>query len=107
MDIRNILGRDDFFTVLHTAAKSQTAIMTLAPGKASGKMGNEHPASEQVVLIVEGEILAEIDQEKATLRKGDVIIIPRRKPHRLVNHSGSKAVVFSVYAPPGYDAGES
>jgi mannose-6-phosphate isomerase-like protein (cupin superfamily) len=107
MDIQNILRRDEFFAVMQTAAKSQTAVMVLASGKASGKFGNEHPASEQVVLVAEGEILAEVGEEKATLRKGDVIIIPRKTPHRLVNHGGSKAIIFSVYAPPGYDAGES
>jgi mannose-6-phosphate isomerase-like protein (cupin superfamily) len=107
MDIHNILRRDDFFAVLQTAAKSQTAVMVLAPGKASGKFGNEHPDSEQVVLVAEGEILAEIGEEKQTLRKGDVIIIPRKAKHRLVNHSGSPATIFSVYAPPGYPADEA
>jgi mannose-6-phosphate isomerase-like protein (cupin superfamily) len=107
VDIQNIYRRDDFFAMLHTAKKSQTAVMVLEPGKASGKFGNEHPDSEQTVLVAEGEILAEIGEEKATLRKGDVIIIPRKVEHRLVNYSGSKAIIFSVYAPPGYDAGES
>jgi mannose-6-phosphate isomerase-like protein (cupin superfamily) len=107
MDIQNILHRDEFFAVLQTSGKSQTAVMVLEPGKASGPFGNEHPGSEQVVLVAEGEILAEVGEEKATLRKGDVIIIPRKIAHRLVNHGGSKAVVFSVYAPPGYDADES
>jgi mannose-6-phosphate isomerase-like protein (cupin superfamily) len=102
MDIQNILHGDDFFKVLQTSKKSQTAVMVLAPGKASGKKGNEHPDSEQVVLVAEGEILAEIGDEKATLRKGYLIIIPRKAQHRLVNHSGSNAIVFSVYVPPGY-----
>jgi mannose-6-phosphate isomerase-like protein (cupin superfamily) len=107
MDIQNILRHGEFFKILHTAKKSQSAVMVLAPGKASGKFGNEHPDSEQVVLVVEGEILAEVGDENATLRKGDTIIIPRKAEHRLVNHSGSKATIFSVYAPPGYDADES
>lgn len=102
MDIQNIFRRNEFFNVLQTATRSQSAVMVLQPGKASGKFGNEHPDSEQVVLVVEGEILAEIGEEKATLRKGDTIIVPRRAEHRLVNHGGSKAIVFSVYAPPGY-----
>jgi mannose-6-phosphate isomerase-like protein (cupin superfamily) len=107
MDIQNILRHDDFFAVLQTETKSQTAVMVLEPGKASGKFVNEHPNSEQVVLVAEGEILAEIGDEKATLRKGDVIIIPRKATHRLVNHSGSSATIFSVYAPPGYAADEA
>lgn len=76
--------------------------MTLAPGKASGPKGNEHPDSEQVLLVLEGEVFAEIGQEKATLRQGDIVIVPRGTAHRFVNHGGPKAVTFNVYSPPAY-----
>ncbi len=107
MNVANARDSRAFFKVLQTSKKSQTATMTLAPGKSSGPKGNEHPQSEQVLLVLEGEVLAEIGKEKLTLRKGDVVIVPPRVPHRFVNKAASPAVTFNVYAPPAYDADEA
>lgn len=96
-------GAGIFFKVLQTLPKSQTAMMTLAPGKSSGPKGNEHPKSEQTLLVLEGEILADIGSEKRTLRQGDFVIVPLGAEHRFVNHGGSPAITFNVYAPPAYD----
>ena len=51
-------------------------------------------------------MLAEIDDEKATLRKGDAVIVPAGAKHRFTNHGGSPAVTFNVYSPPAYDEKE-
>lgn len=103
MKASNIRDAKSWFQVLQTSRKSQIATMTLAPGKSSGPKGNEHPKSEQTLLVVEGEILAEIGDEKRSLRKGDAVIVPPGVSHRFTNHSGSPAVTFNVYAPPAYD----
>lgn len=107
MNVSNLRDAKSWFHVLGTARKSQFAVMTLAPGKSSGPKGNEHPKSEQVLLVVEGEVLAEVGDEKQTLRKGDAVIVPAGAAHRFVNHAGSPAVTFNVYAPPAYDQDES
>jgi mannose-6-phosphate isomerase-like protein (cupin superfamily) len=106
MNVANAKNSRSFFHVLQTSRKLQTATMTLAPGQSSGPKGNEHPASEQVLLVMEGEVLAEIGDEKLTLRKGDVVIVPRRVAHRFVNRAASPAVTFNVYAPPAYNAND-
>jgi len=106
MKLCNIRDSGEFFRVLLTSKKSQVATMTLAPGKSSGPKGNEHPKSEQVLFVVEGEVLAEIGGEKQTLRKGDVVIVPEGADHRFVNHGGSTAVTLNLYAPPAYDSDE-
>ena len=102
MQRSNIRDAKKWFDVLETASKSQVAVMKLAPGKASGPRGNEHPRSEQILLIVEGEIFAEIGDEKTTLRKGDIVIVPTDTGHRFTNLSKSDALTFNVYAPPAY-----
>ena len=107
MNLSNVRDSRHFFKVLQTSKKSQTATMTLAPGKASGPKGNEHPKSEQVLLVLEGEVLAEIGREKMTLRKGDVVIVPAKTAHRFVNKAASPAVTFNVYAPPAYDVDDA
>ena len=102
MQRSNIRDAKKWFDVLETASKSQVAVMKLAPGKASGPRGNEHPKSEQILLIVEGEIFAEIGDEKTTLRKGDIVIVPTDTGHRFTNLSESDALTFNVYTPPAY-----
>jgi len=102
MQQSNIRDAKKWFDVLETASKSQVALMKLSPGKASGPRGNEHPKSEQILLVLEGEIFAEIGEEKATLRKGDIVIVPTDTDHRFMNLSESDALTFNVYAPPAY-----
>jgi len=102
----NIKDAGKPFTILQTSEKSQIASKRLAPGKSSGPKGNEHPDSEQVLFVIEGEILAEIGDESAPLRCGDSVIVPRGIAHGFSNHAASPAVTLNVYSPPAYDADE-
>lgn len=96
--------RDDrrFFSVLQTSERLQSAMMTLQPGQSSGQAGNEHPESEQLLLVLEGEVEAEIGGERATLQAGDVVIVPQRAEHIFRNTGSVPAVTFNVYGPPAY-----
>lgn len=62
---------------------------------------------EQVLLMIEGEVMAEVGEEKTTLRKGDAVIVPAGAAHRFTNHSGSPPLTFNVYCPPAYDPDEA
>ncbi len=95
-----------FFKVLQTATKSQTAMMTLKPREESGPMGNDHPKSEQVLFVINGQVVAEVGDERRTLKAGDCVIVPLRARHRFVNQSKRRVVTFNVYAPPAYDEDE-
>jgi mannose-6-phosphate isomerase-like protein (cupin superfamily) len=105
MKMKNVEDAKDWFAVLQTSAQSQTAVMTLGPGAASGEQPNAHEKSEQVLLVLEGEVEAEIDGEKQIMRKGDVVIVGAGIKHRFRNHGRDRAVTFRVYAPPEYPAG--
>lgn len=91
-----------WFDVLVTGDGCQTAMMALEPGESSGERNNEHPQSEQILLVIEGEVTAEIGDEKARLTAGDVVIVPRKAPHRFTNGGDGKALTFNVYVPPAY-----
>lgn len=93
---------DASFSVLATSHGFQAASMTLAPGESSGKKGNEHPDSEQLLLVLEGSVVAEIDRKTMTLGAGDFVIVPKKSPHVFRNEGTEKAVTFNVYAPPAY-----
>src|SRR5581483_2675733 len=102
MSAPNILKSTAFFEVLETAEGSQTAVMYLAPGEESGPKENEHPQSEQVLYVVQGEVEAEIGHRQLRLRAGDSVIVTRETPHRFSNRSDAPALTFNVYAPPAY-----
>jgi len=81
MKKHNAFKQQDFFSVLETCDESQIATMILQPGQWSGKKENEHPASEQTLLVV---------------------VVPRGIAYRFGNTSDKVARTFNVYAPPAY-----
>jgi mannose-6-phosphate isomerase-like protein (cupin superfamily) len=102
MNTRNVADAGGWFRVLQTGERTQTAVMDLAPGEESGEKANEHPDSEQVLYVVDGEIVAEIGEETRTMRAGDVVIVPRGTPHRFSNLADRPARTLNIYGPPAY-----
>jgi mannose-6-phosphate isomerase-like protein (cupin superfamily) len=102
MNVTNISEAKDWFEVLQTGERSQTAMMTLAPGDATGDKAEAHEKSDQVLLMLDGELTGEVGDERPHLKKGDVIIIPAGVKHRFVNRARKPAVTFNVYSPPAY-----
>ena len=105
MDVKNIADAKHWFEVLQTHGRSQTALMTLQPGDATGEKAEAHEKSDQVLLMLEGELAGEIESERPSLEKGDVIVIPAGTKHRFVNRGDAPAVTFNVYSPPAYPPG--
>ena len=106
MHLTNISKATEWFEVLQTTDRTQTAMMTLAPGEASGSSAEGHANSDQVLLLLEGELAGEVGAERPTLRKGDVLVIPAGVKHRFENRGSTAAVTFNVYSPPEYPADE-
>lgn len=102
MDIRNIRDATDWFEVLQTSKRTQTAMMTLEPGKSSGSEPEGHKNSDQVLLVLKGEVEGEIANETITLYEGDVIVIPAGTRHKFSNRTSSEVVTFNTYSPPEY-----
>jgi len=102
MSVVNVRESQSWFSVLQTAEVSQTAVMAIGPGEESGPKQNEHPKSEQVLYVIEGELEAEIGERSFTLRAGDSTIVRRDVPHCFRNRTHKPALTFNVYAPPAY-----
>jgi quercetin dioxygenase-like cupin family protein len=94
---------EEFF-ILQTTTNTQTAVMRLALGDATSPKEERHPHSDQTVLLIEGELDAELAGEVQKVAPGTSLIVPAGTPHRFVNRSGKLAVAFTVYAPPAYAA---
>jgi mannose-6-phosphate isomerase-like protein (cupin superfamily) len=77
-------------------------MMTLAPEDATGARAEAHEKSDQVLLILDGDLTGEVGDQHPNLKKGDVITIPAGVKHRFVNRAMKPAVTFNVYSPPAY-----
>ena len=102
MKVANLYRAKDWFEVLQTTSRSQSAVMTLEPGGASSEEPDLHPHSDQVLLVVDGEVRAEVSGEVAAMKAGDTVIVPAGVRHKFTNPTSARAVTFSVYAPPTY-----
>jgi mannose-6-phosphate isomerase-like protein (cupin superfamily) len=56
MNVKNIREASDWFEVLQTTKRTQTAVMILKPGKSSGSEPEGHKKSDQVLLVLGGEL---------------------------------------------------
>lgn len=102
MNIANIRESAEDFHLLETTGRTQTASITLKPGEDSGEGVNFHPHSDQTIVMLEGELVAEVGEETEVLKVGQSLIIPAGVKHRLHNDGDQTAFAFSVYAPPAY-----
>jgi mannose-6-phosphate isomerase-like protein (cupin superfamily) len=102
MEIKNIREASEWFEVLQTTKRTQTAMMTLKPGKSSGSKPEGHKNSDQVLLVLEGEVEGEIGDKTVTMKKGDVIVIAAGTKHKFTNRSSAPVVTFNTYSPPEY-----
>jgi mannose-6-phosphate isomerase-like protein (cupin superfamily) len=69
MKVANIEELKEWFEVLQTTQRCQTAMMTLKPGNATGEKAEAHKKSDQVLLILEGELIGEVGDHQPNLKK--------------------------------------
>ena len=98
----NIYSAGTGFKILETTRRSQSASMTLEAGESSSERPNTHPESDQVLIVLEGKLIAEISGKRSEMKKGDAVTVPAGMPHRFTNAGNERAVTFSVYSPPAY-----
>ena len=105
MDLANIKDAKEWFEVLQTSKRSQTAMMTLAPGDQTGKKAEAHEKSDQVLLMLSGKLSGTVGPETVELKKGDILLVRAGTPHWFKNPGRQRAVTFNVYSPPEYPPG--
>ncbi len=100
----NIYRKTKWFEVLKTTKRTQVAVMKLGPGQATGEEAEAHKNSDQVLLLIDGELAAEIDGQRSVMKAGDFVTIPPRTKHKFTNKGERPAITFNVYSPPEYPA---
>src|SRR3954453_8512830 len=106
MKLNHTTSRHESFRILAQTGSLQAAVMTLAPGEATGEPDNEHPDSEQWLLVVSGSGRAKVGRRTAALKAGALLVIEKGETHQVKNTGRKHALVtLNFYAPPAYKAG--
>jgi mannose-6-phosphate isomerase-like protein (cupin superfamily) len=95
-----VAHRGEFFRVLQTTERSQTAVMTVAPGADAGP-AEVHDA-DQIVYVVEGEAVVRLGDDEHKAGPGALVMIPAGTPHHVRNPGPTPLFFVTVYAPPAY-----
>jgi len=66
----------------------------------SGNVEHIHPNCEEVVYVLEGEVEHTLGRQRTTLRRGDLIVVPRGIAHRLQNAGDTPARCYIVFSSP-------
>ena len=102
MKLTHIFEAGSGFKVLETTERSQTGLLTLDEGEASNDDPSVHKDSDQVLVVLQGEVTAEIADETEVMKVGDAVVVPAKTPHKFINKGRERAVTFSVYARPAF-----
>ena len=75
MDVVSVAAhKGEFFRVLQETDRSQTAVMTIAPGADAGP--EEEHDGDQIVYVLEGEALVQIGDRRCPAGAGALVLIP-------------------------------
>jgi mannose-6-phosphate isomerase-like protein (cupin superfamily) len=97
----NIDGyRGRSFEVLQETERTQTAVMTIEPGRDGGP--EETHAGDQVVYVVEGEATVTIEGAAHQAQVGACVLIPAGARHHVRNAGARPLFFLTIYAPPAY-----
>ncbi len=101
MDVVSVLKhKGQFFRVLQETERSQTAVMTIAPGADAGP--EEEHEGDQILYVLEGEAHVQVGDHEYDAAPGSLVMIPARTRHH-VRSTGTQALFFlTVYTPPAY-----
>jgi mannose-6-phosphate isomerase-like protein (cupin superfamily) len=92
--------KGEFFRVLQETDRSQTAVMTIAPGADAGP--EEQHDGDQIIYVVEGEAVVHIGDRELHAHPGALVMIPARARHHVRNPGSTPLFFVTVYAPPEY-----
>jgi transcriptional regulator with XRE-family HTH domain len=74
---------------------------TILPGAGSGSPYH-HPADEECVIVMEGQLDVEVDGRVHTLGRGDALTYSSRRPHAWHNRGHEDVVAIWIITPPNY-----
>jgi mannose-6-phosphate isomerase-like protein (cupin superfamily) len=100
-DARNFLEDEEHCRYYVNTGKLVFGTSHLLPGK-RGAVDKGHQTGDEVFYVARGRVICFFPEKKVyqELNEGDIVIIPPREPHQLINTSTEEAVVTWSLAPP-------
>jgi mannose-6-phosphate isomerase-like protein (cupin superfamily) len=92
--------KGEFFRIVQETKRSQTGVMTIAPGADAGP--EEEHTGDQIIYVVEGEALVRIADHEHRAGPGSLVTIPARTRHHVKNAGSVPLFFLTVYVPPAY-----
>jgi transcriptional regulator with XRE-family HTH domain len=80
----------------------EIAVAELPPGASTGDEPYVHGESEELVVVISGQVVVQVDDVQHLLHPGDSIRYRSSVPHRLANTGTEHAEVLWVVSPPSY-----
>jgi len=62
-----------------------------------------HAFDDETFYMLEGEMVAVVNEEKSTLHPGESIFLPRNVPHQILNQSAEPARYLLLCTPSGFE----
>jgi mannose-6-phosphate isomerase-like protein (cupin superfamily) len=101
MELVNVFAhRGVSFRVLQETERSQTAVMTVAPGADAGP--EEEHEGDQIVYVIEGAAVVRVAGREHDAGPGALLLVPAKTPHHVRNPGTTPLFFVTVYAPPEY-----
>src|SRR2546428_13423036 len=99
MDVVDVFEhRGEFFTVLQETTRSQTAVMTIAPGADAGP--EERHEADQIIYVVEGEAAVRVGEKEHRARAGSLVTIAAGTRLHLRHTGRTPRLLVTGYHPP-------
>ena len=80
----------------------EVVVARFEPGGSTGEEPYTHGDSEELLLVVEGEVHVQLDTEVHELAAGDSVHKQSSTPHRVSHPGDETAQVMFVISPPSY-----
>src|SRR3954469_21598462 len=84
--------------VLHETTHLFSQVICLQEAQGVGPMSD--PAADGLVMVLAGEVAAQIGKGRARMRQWETIVVPAGEDITLRNASADPSVVLMVLAPP-------
>jgi mannose-6-phosphate isomerase-like protein (cupin superfamily) len=95
------LGRQQLLTQ-RPFSRFEVAICHLPPGGTTGDEPYTHGDSDELVLVVSGEVVVQTGEDEHHLHTGDCVQYRSSTPHRVANTGDTPAELVWVISPPSY-----
>lgn len=83
-----------------TVGSRQLEVLVGTIQKGEGALPHAHPGIEQVVYLLEGSALVEVEGEQGSMEAGDCCFFPADKKHVFTVTSETPARLVVIYSPP-------